>query len=169
MPTIADADAFYMPTVTEIVFMLTVAASATTMVPTASEINSGTKLMNELYDVSGFTGETNWIERRKGGTRVRTQLAGAYTYAGSYIDFTADRLGVDAAATFNVEPDSATAMTGFLLCAWRGLVAGRPAKMFRVEVAPPQELPSMDGSDYMRVRVPFGIQKAKSITIPALT
>jgi hypothetical protein len=168
MPTLADANAFFMPTVTEIVFMDTVAAAATTMTPSTAEITSGLKLMNELYDVSGFTGDTTWITRRGGGSRVDTQLAGKYTYAGSYIDFTADRAGNDAAAEFAVDPEDDEAFSGFLLCAWRGLVTGRPAKIFKVEVAPTVELPSMDGSDYMRVRIPFGIQKAKDIVLPTL-
>lgn len=169
MPDIADANAFFQPTVSQLVFMEQVAASATTMVPTAAEINSGLKLMNELYDVAGFTGSTNWIERRKGGTRVRTQLAGTYAYAASSITFTMDRLGNDAAAEFAVDIEADEPTEGFLLCAWRGLVTGRPAKMFKVEVSPVEEVLSMDGSDYPRITVPFGIQKAKDIVIPTLT
>jgi hypothetical protein len=168
MPNLADATAFFQPTVSQIVFLTALASANTTMVPTSAEITGGLNLMNELYDVNGFTGETTWIQRRKGGTRVRTQMAGVYSYAGSSITFTMDLAGVDAATSFAIEPDSATPLTGFLLCAWRGLTTGRPAKMFKVDVAPSQEVLSMDGSDYPRITVPFGIQKAKSIVLPTL-
>lgn len=168
MPDIADANAFFQPTVSEIVFIDSVAASATTMVPTASEITGGLRLMNELYDVAGFSGETTWITRRKGGTRVRTQMAGVYTYAGSSITFTMDREGNDAAAEFSVDPDDSEPLEGFLLCAWRGLVTARPAEIFKVEVAPEQNVLSMDGSDYPRITIPFGIQKSKKIVLPTL-
>ena len=168
MPNLADANAFFQPTVSQIVFMESIAAAATTMVPTDAEIDAGLNLMNELYDVAGFTGETTWIQRRKGGSRVRTQMAGVYTYAGSSITFTMDRAGNDAALEFAVDPEGDEPLEGFLLCAWRGLVTGRPAKMFKVEVAPAQEVLSMDGSDYPRITIPFGIQKAKDIVIPTL-
>lgn len=168
MPNIADASAFFQPTVSQIVYIKNLAAAATTMVPTAAEINGGLKLMNELYDVSGFTGETTWIQRRKGGTRTRTQMAGVYTFAGSSITFTMDRQGNDAAAEFAVDPEAAEPVEGFLFCAWRGLVTGRPAETFKVEVAPEQNVHSMDGSDYPRVTIPFGIQKAKKVLVPAL-
>lgn len=168
MTSIADANAFFQPTVSQIAYLESLATAATTMVPSAAEIASGLNLMNELYDVSGFTGKTTWMERRKGGTRVRTQMAGVYTYGESSITFTMDREGNDAAAEFKVDPEADEPMEGFLLVAWRGLVTGRPAKMFKVEVAPTEDVVSIDGSDYPRVTVPFGIQKAKDIVIPSL-
>jgi hypothetical protein len=163
MTKIADANAFYMPTVSEIVWLLNL-ADTDGLQPTAAEIDGGLRLMNELHDVSGFTGATSWIERRKG--RVRTQLGGSYTYAGSSITFTADREGVDAAAEFKVDPASPTPLTGYLFCAWRGLVVGRPAKTFKVEVAPTEDNFNFD-NDYMRITIPFGIQKAKDVAVPA--
>jgi hypothetical protein len=164
MTQIADANAFFMPTVSEIVW-ITSLADTVGLQPTAAEVDGGLRLMNELYDVAGFTGSTNWIERRKGNSRVRTQLAGAYTYNGSSITFTADRAGVDAAAEFKVDPDSSTPLTGYLFCAWRGLVAARPAKSFKAEVAPTEDVFNFD-TDYMRITIPFGIQKAKDVVVP---
>lgn len=161
MPEIADATAFFQPTVSEIVFMDSVAS--TTLVPTSAEITAGLKLMNELYDVAGFTGSTNWIPRRKGGSRIDTQLAGKFTFEGSSITFTMDKDGADAAAEFEEE------QTGFLLMAYRGLIATRPAEVFQVEVGAVVNLPSFDGSDYPRIRVDFGINRRERIVIPTLS
>jgi hypothetical protein len=164
MPKLADANAFFMPTVSEIVWILSI-ADTTGLQPTAAEVDGGLRLMNELYDVAGFTGSTNWIVRRKGGSRVRPKIAGAYVLADSSITFTADRAGVDAAAEFQVDPESATPLTGYLFCAWRGLVDGRPAKTFKVEVAPTEDNVDFD-NDYMRNTIPFGIQKVKDVVVP---
>lgn len=160
MPDIADATAFFQPGVSEIVFMDAVAA--TNLVPSASEINAGLNLMNELYDVAGFSQTTNWIERRKGGTRTRTQLAGATSFEGSSIIFTADQAGNDAAAEFTRD------QTGYLLFADRGLVAALPGQVFQVNVGAVVPLRNYD-SDYMRIRIDFGIQDYADITIPVLS
>ncbi|TKJ24365.1 hypothetical protein [Blastococcus sp. CCUG 61487] len=168
MPEIADATAFFQPTVSEIVWMEDI-ADKVNLVPTAAEIASGLRLMNELYDVTGFTGEQSWITRRNGGSRVDGQLAGKYTLAASSITFTMDKEGTDAAAEFAVDPEGDEALEGYLLYAIRGLVTARPAKTFHCEVAPAIDVPSWDGSDYPRITIPFGIHKVKDIVIPTLT
>lgn len=147
MPTLATATAFFQPGVSEIVWINSVASPGA---PTAAEINAGTKLLNEVYDVAGFAQTTNWIERRRAGTRTRTQLAGASTFEGSSITFTMDRAGADAAAEFTV------AETGTLLFADRGLVVGKAADLFVCEVGAVVILRNYD-SDYPRIRVDFGI------------
>lgn len=168
MPDIADATAFFQPTVSEIVWLETI-TDTVTLVPTPTEITAGLHLMNELYDVAGFTGEQSWIPRRNGGSRVDTQLAGKYTYGASSITFTMDREGTDAAAEFAVDPEDDESLEGYLLIAMRGLVTARPAKMAKVEVAPAIEVPSWDGSDYPRITIPFGIQRIKDIVLPTIT
>lgn len=168
MTQLADATAFFQPTVSEIVWFETL-TDTVTMVPTDVEITAGLHLMNELYDVAGFTGDQSWINRRNGGSRVDTQLAGKYTYGASSITFTMDKEGTDAAAEFAVDPEDDVSLEGYLLVAIRGLATARPAKMFKVEVAPTIEVPSWDGSDYPRLTVPFGIQRAKDIVLPTLT
>lgn len=161
MPEIANAEAFFQPGVSEIVFIDTVAAAATTMIPTGPEITGGLKLLNEVYDVAGWSQSTNWIERRRAKSRTRTQLAGASTFEGSSITFTMDKAGNDAATEFE------EGQTGFLLFADRGLTAALPAEIFQVEVGAVVTLRNYD-SDYPRIRVDFGINRREKITIPTL-
>src|SRR4051812_30873670 len=127
MPEIADATAFFQPGVSEIVRIDAITDTAG-LVATAAEINGGLRLLNEVYDVAGFSQSTNWIERRRAGSRTRTQLAGASTFEGSSITFTMDRAGVDAAAEFSENEQM------YLYFADRGMVAGLPAEVFQVEV-----------------------------------
>lgn len=147
MPTLASATAFFQPGVSEIVWINSV---ATPGAPTAAEINAGTKLLNEVYDVAGFSQSTSWIERRRAGSRTRTQLAGASTFEGSSITFTMDKAGADAAVEFTVSE------TGTLLFADRGLVVGKSAELFQCEVGAVVTLRNFD-NDYPRIRVDFGI------------
>lgn len=156
MPTIANATAFFQPGVSEVVWMTAVADPAS---PTATEINNGLKLLNEVYDVAGFSQTTSWIERRRAGSRTRTQLAGASSFEGSSITFTMDKAGSDAAAEFTVSA------TGFLLFADRGLVAGRKAELFTVEVGAVVTLRNYD-NDYPRIRVDFGLNAVNNVTVP---
>src|SRR4051794_16596573 len=113
MPEIADATAFFQPGVSEIVFIDTI-ADGTTLLPTQAEITGGLRLLNEVYDVAGFSQTTSWIERRRAGSRTRTQIAGASAFEGSSITFTMDKAGADAAAEFE------EGQVGFLLFADRG-------------------------------------------------
>jgi hypothetical protein len=148
MTTLATAEAFFQPGLSEIVFIDTIAAPG--MAATATEINGGLKLLNEVFDVSGWAGSTSWIERRRAGSRKRTQLAGATSYEGSSITFTADKEGNDAAAEFEV------GQTGFVYFADRGLIAARPAEVYQVEVGAVVTLRNYD-NDYMKIRVDFVI------------
>ncbi|RBY82680.1 hypothetical protein [Blastococcus sp. TF02A-26] len=159
MPEIANAQAFYQPGVAEIVRINTITDS-TGLQPTAAEINGGLKLLNEVFDLAGWSSNTNFIERRRAKSRTRTQVAGAITLEGSSITFTADKLGNDAAAEF------AVGQTFYLAFADRGLVSGRPGEVFQVEVGAVVNLRNFD-NDYFKIRVDFGIQRVEKITLPA--
>lgn len=159
MPEIADATAFYQPGVSEIVKIDSL-SDTSGLVATAAEINGGLRLLNEVYDVSGFSQTTSWIERRKAGSRTRTQLAGASTFEGSSIIFTGDKAGNDAAAEFN-EGDQL-----YLYFADRGLIVSRPAEIFQAEVGAVVPLRNFD-NDYFRIRVDFGINRREKLVIPA--
>jgi len=160
MPQIADAIAFFQPSVSEIVSMDAITAQST-LLPTSAEIAAGLRLLNEVYDVSGFAQTTAWIERRRAGSRTRTQIAGASSFDGSSIIFTADKAGNDAAAEFEEGQETN------LLFADRGLVAGLPGEVFQVEVGAVVMLRNYD-NDYPRIRVDFGINRREKITIPTL-
>lgn len=159
MPELATADAFYQPGVSEIVRINAIADTAG-LVPTAAEITGGLKLLNEVFDLAGWSQSTSWIERRRAKSPVRTQLAGATTFEGSSITFTADRLGNDAAAEF------AEGQAFFMLFGDRGLVSGRPGEIFQVRVGAVVNLRSYD-NDYMKIRVDFGINRREKVTLPA--
>lgn len=161
MPEIATARAFYQPGFSEIVSIETI-TDQTGLVPTAAEITAGLLLLNEVYDVSGFSGSTSWIERRRAGSRTRTQLAGAFSFDGSSITFTMDKEGADAAAEFEVGQETN------LLFADRGLRTGLPGEVFQVEVGAVVPLRNYD-NDYPRIRVDFGINRSETIVIPTLT
>lgn len=160
MPEIADATAFFQPGVSEIVFLDTI-ADAAGLVPTQAEITAGLKLLNEVYDVAGFSQTTSWIERRRAGSRTRTQIAGASAFEGSSITFTMDKAGADAAAEF------AESQVGYLLFADRGLETGRPAEVFQVEVGAVVTLRNYD-NDYPRIRVDFGLNRRELIVLPTI-
>lgn len=160
MPELADATAFFQPGVSEVVFIDAIADTAG-LVPTGAEITGGLKLLNEVYDVAGFSQTTSWIERRKAGSRTRTQIAGASTFEGSSITFTMDQAGADAAAEFDVD------QSGFLLFADRGLIASRKAEVFQVVVGAVVTLRNYD-NDYPRIRVDFGINRREVVTLPSL-
>jgi hypothetical protein len=160
MTQIADATAFYQPGVSEIVLIPSIADPG--LVATDEEIAGGLRLLNEVYDVDGFSQSTAWIERRRAGSRTRTQIAGASSFAGSSITFTMDKAGNDAAAEFE------ESQTGYLYFADRGLVAALPAEVFQVEVGAVVTLRNYD-SDYPRIRVDFGINRREKVVIPTLT
>jgi len=160
MTKIADATAFYQPGVSEIVFIDAIADPD--LKATAEEIEGGLRLLNEVYDVSGFSQSTSWIPRRRASSRIRTQIAGATEFAGSSIIFTMDKAGNDAAAEFEEE------QTGYLYFADRGLVTALPAEVFQVEVGAVVTLRNYD-SDYPRIQVDFGINRREKVVIPALT
>jgi len=159
MNQIATATAFYQPGVSEIVFIDKVAAAD--LNATGAEIAAGLRLLNEVYDVDGWSQSTSWIERRRAGSRTRTQLAGASSFAGSSITFTMDKAGNDAAAEFEEN------QVGFAYFADRGLVEGLPAEIFQVEVGAVVPLRNYD-NDYPRIRVDFGINRREKVVIPAL-
>lgn len=159
MSELATAKAFFQPGVSEIVFIDTIASA--TLDATAAEINGGLKLLNEVYDVAGWSQSTSWIERRRAKSRIRTQLAGASTFEGSSITFTADQAGNDAAAEFE------EGQTGFVYFADRGLVATLPAEVFQVEIGAVVNLRNYD-NDYMKIRVDFGINRREKVVIPSL-
>lgn len=160
MGQIATAEAFFQPGVSEIVSIDAI-ADLVGLLPTSAEITGGLKLCNEVFDVSGFAGSTNWIERRRASSRTRTQLAGATSLDGSSITFTGDKLGNDAAAEFE------EGQTGFLLFADRGLTAALPGEVFQYEVGAVVPLRNYD-NDYFKIRVDFGLNRREKITIPAL-
>lgn len=160
MPEITSADAFFQPGLSEIV-RINAVADAVGLVPTAAEITGGLKLLNEVFDVNGFTRSTSWIERRRAKSRIRTQLAGASTFEGSSITFTGDKAGADAAAEF------AEGSSYFLLFADRGLVSGRKAEIFQAEVGAVVNLRNYD-NDYFKIRVDFGLNRREPIAaLPA--
>lgn len=159
MPEIANAQAFYQPGVAEIVRIDEI-ADTVGLVATPEEIAGGLKLLNEVYDLAGWSQTTNFIERRRAKSRVRTQLAGASTFEGSSITFTADRAGNDAAAEFT------EGETFYLYFADRGLIAARPAEVFEVEVGAVVNLRNFD-NDYMKIRIDFGLNRRERVVIPA--
>lgn len=159
MPEIATANAFYQPGVAEIVRINTIADSVA-LQPVLAEITGGLKLLNEVYDLAGWAQSTNFIERRRAKSRVRTQLAGASTFNGSSITFTGDKAGNDAAQEFQ------EGQTFFLLFADRGLISARPAEVFQVEVGAVVNLRNFD-NDYFKIRVDFGLNRREKVTLPA--
>lgn len=159
MPKLANAEAFFQPGVSAIVFLDDIADAD--LDATGAELTAGLSLLNEIFDVSGWSQSTSWIERRRASSRTRTQLAGASTFEGSSITFTADKAGVDAAAEFS------EGQVGYIYFADRGLVAGRPAEVFQVEVGAVVTLRNYD-NDYMKIRVDFGINRRERVVIPTL-
>jgi hypothetical protein len=157
MPTIATATAFFQPGVSEIVWINSVATPA---LPTAAEINAGTKLLNEVYDVAGFAQTTAWIERRRAGSRTRTQLAGASTFEGSSITFTMDKAGGRRHREFTV------GQTGFAAVRRPGPGRRQDRRTCTsCEVGAVVPLRNYD-NDYPRIRVDYGLNAYNGVTIP---
>lgn len=167
MPTTATAmptsTRFFQPGISEYVFLPTIAAALTTLVPTRGEITAGDDLSAEIADVSGWNVQSNQIDTPDMGTRFVSQIGGRTTAPSSSITFYGDREGVDVRTILPRDTE------GFMFIADGGDVTGSKADVFPVIVTSVGKVRTT-GDQAHQVTITFAItgEPAEDVTIPAI-
>ncbi len=162
MPTpIATSVRFFQVGVIEYVYY-TVAVNP--VAPTFAEIQSGTRLSNEVESFAGWTSSSAFIETKDALSRVSVKVVGRKVLEDSSLTFNGSSGAVDAGTFF------AEGASGYMLVANKGLVAGKKADIYSVTIGSVAPIPNVD-SDIYKVRVDFGMTGAPTVgyALPAGT
>jgi hypothetical protein len=144
---------------TEIDFLPAIAAA--NLVPTRIEMGAGTRLSNEIADLSGWTVTGGEIDTPDLGSTFTDKIPGKTSVDDSSLTFYADLQGVD------VRDVLPRGTTGFIMIMDGGDVAGQPADVFPVRVRSVGKIRSA-GEDSARLTVSFSItaEPAEDVAIP---
>ncbi len=158
-PNIAPATRYFDPELTRVIFL---PACANIAAPTRAEINAGTDLSNEVFDVDGWTITSGTIDTPDLGSRFTSKIGGRLNVDDSSLTMYADRAGVDVRSLLY------RGRTGFILWADGGDVAGYKADNYPIEVISNGKNRSVgDDAKTITVTVTISRSPAENVTIPA--
>lgn len=160
MPALSATTRFFLPEITNCVFVPTIAAS--TKIPTRAELTAGTTLTKEIADISGWGVKSNMIDTPDAGSRFVSQIGGRTNVDSSSITFYADITGSDVRQTL---PRN---QTGYIVWMDGGDVATQKMDIFPVKVTSVGKVRS-SGDQAMQLTIEFAVTSppAEDAPIPA--
>ena len=155
---IAATQRFYQPGNTHFTFC---PAIANTSSPLRAELNAGTDLSSEVYEVSGFSVSSELLDAPDFGSRQIQKIAGQITPADSALSMYRSFTSSDVRATLTRDT------TGFMVVFPEGDVAGKKMDVFPVTVAAQQKV--YDIKSPAGIILQFGItgKVQENLTVPA--
>jgi hypothetical protein len=112
-------------------FLPTVAAAATTGIPTGTEVTAGTDLTGRIADASGWQLESSPVDTPDMGSRFVSSIPGETSVAASSFTFYAD----DATGADALKTALPVDQLGFIYACHSGRTVGKTADLFPIRVS----------------------------------
>jgi hypothetical protein len=116
--------------ITKFYWVITIANGATTKIPTAAEVNAGTRMDTQLAEVAGFSFESNPIQAPDMSTTFTSSVAGEDAVADCSLTFYEDK------SSNPISTALAKDTAGFVVIFPRGTAGASPAAADKCDVWP---------------------------------
>lgn len=144
-------------------------AVASTTAPTRAELNAGTVIIapgstaeEAVAAMSGWDSSVDFIGVPDGNSKFNKTIPGSVTAGNPTLEMYSDKLAKP------IQTALAENTIGFMVFAYKGDVAGRPAQVWKVQVGGNNEMPDI-GNTAHKFRVQFAVlqEPQKAAVIPA--
>lgn len=162
MPTLTSSVRYTDLDTSEVYWVPSIAA--VNLTPTGTELRTaGTKITDEINDLSGFTVEGEQIDTQSMGESFRSRIPGSTSSPDSSITFYASKTGADIRAL------NPRGTSGYLCFLDGGDVPGSRMETYPVTVTSVGIIRSVVGSDATKVQINYSItrQPGQNLVIPA--
>lgn len=142
---------------------------ASTSAPTRAELNAGTDIIipgstaaEAVAAMSGWDSSIDFISVPDGNTKFNKTITGTVTAGNPTLEMYSDK------AAEPIQTALAEMSIGYMVFAFKGDTAGRPAQVWHLQVGGNNEMPDL-GNAAHKFRVQFAVldEPVKSATIPA--